>query len=456
MILKAIDLLRTLGWGVIDFIYSLINSLYDILKEINALDIINSMSNETLFKNFHTSIIAISITLFSLFSIWSFVKKIIDPDEYLSINQIVKEIVKCGFFIILSTFLFVQSATFSIKLSGFTSTIFSNNKTNLGDSILIHYVKHSDSYKISDDYKFENIDNYIKNDTFTNKKLYNAKFITNEKWILPDEKDYKYSINWIMAIIVGGFFLYSLFFSGMMLARRQIEFLFLFIISPIIFATSVGNKQRRNVVIEQLVSLILQGAVVMMIIGLTSMLMNAIESTTFFPTSAFKDVATKSILYIGCGTFLLTGSQVVNRFIGGNVSANSGREHLMSMIGFGQGMKSIAGTTALASSGIGLIGLGTASSVTGKLGGNKITNKIGNSISNFGKQISKNSKDGNNPIYKIGNTIEKFGNSVNSNAPSKIGKNLRRSGYYNVGNALNSFNPAKNMYRKRYSSRGDN
>lgn len=450
MISKALDLLRTLGWGIIDFIYSLINTLYDILKEINALDIINSMSSETLFKNFHTSIIAIAITLFGLFSVWNFVKKVIDPDEYLSTNQIVKEIIKCGLFIILSTFLFVQSSTFSIKLSGFTSTIFSTNKTNLGDSILIHYVKHSDSYRASDDYKFENIDDYIKNDTFTNKKIYNDKFVTSDKWILPDEKDYKYSINWIMAIIVGGFFLYALFFSGMMLARRQIEFLFLFIISPIVFATSIGNKQRRNAIIEQLVSLILQGAVVMMIIGLTAMLMNAIESTTFFPTSSFKDVATKSILYIGCGTFLLTGSQVVNRFIGGNVSANSGREQLMSMLGFGQAMKSVGCTTALASSGAGLVGLGTTSSVVGKLGGNKLTDKVGKSISNFGKQISNNSKSENSPISKIGSTIEKFGKNVSNNTPSQIGKNLRRNGYNNIGNALNNFNPAKNMYRKRW------
>lgn len=454
MLLKALDLLRTIGWGIIDFIYSLINSLYDILKEINALDIINSMSNENLFKNFHTSIITISITLFGLFSIWSFVKKIIDPDEFLSINQIVKEIIKCGFLILLSTFLFVESSTLSIKLSGFTSTIFSNDKTSLGDSILIHYVGHSDSYKASDEYKFEHIDNYIKNNTFTNKKIYNDKFITSHNWILPDERDYKYSINWIMAIIVGGFFLYALFFSGMMLARRQIEFLFLFIISPIVFATSIGNKQRRNAITEQLVSLILQGAVVMMIIGLTAMLMNAIESTTFFPTSPFKDIATKSILYIGCGTFLLTGSQVVNRFIGGNVSANSGREQLMSMLGFGQAMKGVGGATALAGSGAGLVGLGTASSVVGKLGGNKLTNKIGKSISGFGKQISNNSKSHNSPINKIGNTIEKFGKQVSNRTPSQIGKNLRSSGYSNIGNALNSFNPAKNMYRTRYRSRG--
>ena len=111
-----------------------------------------------------------------------------------------------------------------------------------------------------------------------------------------EKKEYKYSINWIMGIIVGGFFLYALFFSGMMLARRQIEFLFLFVISPILFATSVGNKQRRGALYEQLVSLILQGAVVMLIIGLTAILMKSIQGTTFFANSAFKDVVIKSIL----------------------------------------------------------------------------------------------------------------------------------------------------------------
>ena len=44
----------------------------------------------------------------------------------------------------------------------------------------------------------------------------------------------------------------------------------------------------------------------------------------------------KALLYLGCATFILTGSQVVNRFIGSNVSANSGREHLMALSGYGR------------------------------------------------------------------------------------------------------------------------
>lgn len=218
--------------------------------------------------------------------------------------------------------------------------------------------------------------------------MYNDKYVTSSRWILPDEKDYKYSINWIMAIIVGGFFLYSLFFCGMMLARRQIEFLFLFVISPIVFATSIGNKERRNAVVQQLVSLMLQGAVIMLIISLTAIVMGQINETTFF-SNAFKDIVIKSIMYIGCGSFLLTGSQVVNRFIGGNVSANSGREQLMAMMGFGQAMGGIATTGGLAAAGAGLMGAGAIVKGTSKVGGvgNSALGKVGQAVSNFGSKI---------------------------------------------------------------------
>ena len=38
MLLKALDLLRTLGWALVHFIYNLIDSLFDILKGLNAFD----------------------------------------------------------------------------------------------------------------------------------------------------------------------------------------------------------------------------------------------------------------------------------------------------------------------------------------------------------------------------------------------------------------------------------
>lgn len=451
MLMKALDLLRTLGWGIVDFIYSLIDSLFDILKEINALDIVNSVSNESMFTKFYTGVMAIAVTVLGLFAIWSFVKKIMDPDEGLSMEQIVKEIIKCGLLVIMSTFLFVQSSNFSIKLSGYTSTIFTSNNVSIGDNMLTQYVSYTDAYKVSGDFKNEDYAKAIQNDTFTKKKMYKDKFVTDAHFILPDEKEYKYKINWIMAIIVGGFFLYALFFSGMMLARRQIEFLFLFVISPIIFATSVGNKQRRGAVIEQLVSLILQGAVVMLIIGLTALLMKSIQGTTFF-TSTAKDIVIKSILYIGCGTFLLTGSQVVNRFIGGNVSANSGREQLMSMMGFGQAMQTGAIAGGVGALGVAKVGAGATSSLAGKLGGNKLVDSIGKGISNFGRNVA-GKHPVNSPMNKVGNAISRFGGGVQKHTPSAIGKNMRTSGYRNVGDAISTMSPTRNMYRRRYGGR---
>lgn len=115
MLMKALDLLRTLGWSVVNFIYSLIDSLFDILKEINALDIVNSVSDESMFTKFHTAILAIAVTVLGLFAIWTFVKKIIDPDEGLSTEQIIKEVIKCGLLVIMSTFLFVQTLICQLK-----------------------------------------------------------------------------------------------------------------------------------------------------------------------------------------------------------------------------------------------------------------------------------------------------------------------------------------------------
>jgi hypothetical protein len=455
VLLKALDLLRTLGWALINFIFSLIDSIFEVLREMNGYNIIDSVADNSMFSNFHAGIIAIALTLLGLFAIWKFVSKIIDTDDSMSSGQIVKEIIKCSALVLLSVFLFSQVSIFSIKLSGYTASIFSSNDTKLSNSMLSMYVIHSDGYKDSDEFKNENVTENIEKGNFTNKKMYNDKYVTSARWILPDEKDYKYSINWIMALIVGGFFLYALFFSGMMLAKRQIEFLFLFIISPIIFATSIGNKQRRSAVIEQLVSLMFQGAVIMLIIGLTAIVMQAVNGTTFFSDSTFKDVLIKSLMFIGCGSFLLTGSQVVNRFIGGNVSANSGREQLMAMMGFGQTMNTIGTASILGGVGGSMVSAGVASSIFGKAGGNKLFDKMGKTISNFGQGISNSALSSSSPKSKIGDVISKFGTTVSSHNPSSIGKNLRSRGADNISNAVGTFSPARNMYRRRYRSRGD-
>ncbi len=452
MLNKALDLLRTLGWAIVNFIYSLIDSLFDILKEINALDIVNSISNESMFRKLYSGIFAIAITLLALFSIYNFIKKIIDPDEGLSLEQIVRDVIKCGFFVIISTFLFVQSSNLSINLSGYMANAFTSNNMTLADNMLVEYVSFSEAYKESDEFKNEDYKKSIKNDNFTKKKMYNDKFTTNSRWILPDEEEYKYEINWIMAIIIGGFFLYALFFSGMMLARRQIEFLFLFVISPIIFSTSVAVKERRSALFQQLVSLILQGTVIMLIIGLTALLMKSIQGTVFFQDASVKNMVIKSILYIGCATFLLTGSQVINRFVGGNVAANSGREQLMSMRHFGNALTTGAVAGGLATIGAGLVGAGALTSGAGNIGGNKLVSSTGRAIANFGKKISGSSKIGSTKS-NLGNAISKFGTSMQNKTPSSIGKSLRTSGYRNVGDAISTMDPTKNIYRRRYLRR---
>lgn len=453
--LSALDLLRRLGWAIVNFIYNLIDTLFNILKELNLYDIVDSVSENTIFSNFHTGIIAIAVTLLGLFVIWRFVMKILDPDEGLSTGQILKEIFKCSILVIMSVFLFAQANSFSIKLSGYTSSLFSTNNTTISDSMLSMYVNHTEGYKASDEFKNEDIEANLKNDNFTKKRMYNDKYVTSSRWILPDEKDYKYDINWLMAIIVGGFFLYALFFSGMMLARRQIEFLFLFLISPVVFATSIGNKQRRSAVIEQLVSLILQGAVIMLIISITIIVMQAINNTTFFNNSSINDMALKSLMFIGCGTFLLTGSQVINRFIGTNVSANSGREQLMSLMSYGHTFSTATHIGANAISGAGAFGLGVASSALGKVGGNSVVNKVGNAISRFGNNFRGGNESAKpNPIKSgIGNTIENFGNKIKSGTPSNLGRSMRRYGKENMSEAIRTVMPQRNMYRNRYRTR---
>lgn len=330
--IKVFDLLRSLGWYIISFIYSLIDGLLEIIKKLNAFDIINSLSTNQTFKKFYTGVMAIAVTLFALFIIWKFVNKLLDPDEENTFKNIMMEIVKCGTLIMMSTFLFVQVSNFSITLSNYTGSIFeSSNSAKMSDNMLGMFISYKDGYKNSDKFdEKKSIEELVKDGSFDKDELYLDKYVTKSK-VLFSDKDYKYDINWIMAVISGGFFLYSLFFAGIMLGRRQIEFLFLFSISPIVFATSVCNKQRRGAVIEQLVSLALQSAVVMLIVSLTVMVMQEINATSFF-TNNFLNLTTKSLLYLGCATFILTGSQVINRFIGANVSAASGREQLMSLM----------------------------------------------------------------------------------------------------------------------------
>lgn len=458
MLDKAIDFIRYLGWSILDFIYGLVDTIFDVLNSINTYNIIDTIADNNLFKSFHSGVIIIALTLLGLFSIWKFVIKIIEPDVGNSVGQIVTEIIKCSMLVLLSTFLFAQVSTFSIKLAGYTGSIFSNQNVSLSTNMLSLYVTHSEDYKKSEYFKNEDINKNIKNDNFTKLKQYNEKFLVNDNNENPGENQYKYSINWIMGILVGAFFLYALFFSGMMLARRQIEFLFLFVISPIVFATSIGAKQRRSAVIEQLVSLTLQGAIVMLIIFLTALVMEAIDSTTFFGNSVVKNTLIKSLMFVGCGSFLLTGSGVVNRFVGSNVSANSGREQLMVMGGFGRVISSIAGRGSMATIGASLVGTGLISKAVSSSSASSLE-KIGYGINSFGSGVASfGLKNNNSIIGNIGSKISNFGASlennmndrrINENQKNKISDFLINSGKDNISSSIRRTRIPSNYYRRK-------
>lgn len=449
MLLKALDLLRELGWGVISLIYNFIDAIYDIISKINELDIVGTMAENSTFSNFYNAVIVIALTVFGLFVTWQFAKKIIEPDEGPGINQIVTEVFKCGVLIILSTFLFVQVSTFSIQLSGYVGSIMTVDKnTTLGSELLVNYVDYADGYKNSDKFSNDDYKKQIRNGSFSADQHYNDKYTVKDHIIRSDERDYKYKVQWIMAILCGGFFLYALAFSSIMLARRQVEFLFLFIISPIIYATSVCNKQRRGALIEQLVSLTLQSAVVVLIINITALLTIQINATTFF-SNGFQNMATKSLMYLGCATFLLTGSQTINRFIGSNVSANSGREQLMSLMGFGKmagGAGKLAGGAAL---GAGLVGAGAAlkggnylakkTGIAGAVGNasNNLLQRAGMGMASFGNSFGSamlpdgSTMSSSNPLTRavqgVGNSIRSHGLNISTSA------GVRNANYEGLG-----------------------
>ena len=369
---KVYDFFKSLLWYIVDFIYSLIDDVITVSKKLNSFDIINSLSNNKTFVNLYHGIVTIAITTLALFMIWKFVMKLIDQDSEISMKIIFIESIKCSLLVLMTTFLFSQVASFSIKLSNYTSNVFeeSSNAT-MSDNLLSMFIDYNDGYEDSKEFdESKTILESISDGSFGSDERYIEKYVTKNKIILSDKKAYKFKINWIMAILIGGFFLYSLFFVGIMLGRRQIEFVFLFAISPIVFATSICNKQRRGAVVEQLVSLALQSAIIMLILNITTLVMQEVNNTVFFADNRIYDVIIKSVFYLGCATFILTGSQVVNRFIGSNVSANSGREHLMALSGYGK--LATAGAVA-----------GTAATIGGGLLATGAAMKVGKQLKNY-------------------------------------------------------------------------
>lgn len=74
-------------------------------------------------------------------------------------------------------------------------------------------------------------------------------------------------------------------------------------------------------------------------------------------------------------------------------------------------------------------------------------------LQNFGSNISKKNENPASTINKIGNKVSSFGSKVSDNTPSKLGDSLRKGGMRNVGGAVSTILPTRQMSRNRYRER---
>ena len=221
-----------------------------------------------------------------------------------------------------------------------------------------------------------------------------------------------------------------------MLGRRQLELAFLMTISPLVIATSVGRKEQRSALYQQLASLVLQAGAMMLLIGLTSVMFNAIQNSAEINSlNYFTKVVAQSILYLGCAMLLLTGCSSLNRFIGENVSANSGRDMMLAMRGLTGGIAT-AGTLGIGAVGAGLSTIG---------GGFKAGKGIG--------QLAKGSFQTAKGMYHgVASINPKMNAGISNKMSNKVGKGL---GQMMKGADLQqSNNPMTRAYGRMLESHG--
>ena len=269
-------------------------------------------------------------------------------------------------------------------------------------------------------------------------------------------------------------------------------------ISPLVIATSVDRKEQRSALYQQLASLILQSGAMMLLIGLTTVMFNAIQnSSSINNLGYFTKIVTQSILYLGCAMMLMTGCSSLNRFIGENVSANTGRDMMLGMGGLIGGI-STAGNIAMGTlnaakdtavgtfqtgKGIGQLAKGSVQTVRGAYNAlasmnnkthsgisEKMHNEMGKGLSNMTKgSVMKQSS---NPITRTyGRILETRGKGQMENTMLKWnfaddkynkdylkgGMNLAREGINNIkngfGGAFDSVKNIGNPHSTRYKTR---
>lgn len=460
------DLLRLIGIRIVNILFNTIDVLYTVAYKINSLNLIDMLKNinNSPFVKIFNAFFILSFAVLFLFSVWKVTFKILDADSNeQSMFEIVKEIVKCGFLIFLIYLIFNTSIGLGINLSNAIYNNFNVQDSTIGEKMKTSYLNiNSSCYIVKgkedldkknvEDLKkelngvvdvssvktMEDFETLIRENNLTLDKIFDNDLLQVRCRSGSNDKEvYVFNYNFLFGIVIGAIFLFAIGFGVLMLGRRQLELAFLMVISPLVIATSVGRKEQRSALYQQLVSLILQAGAMMLLIGLTTIMFNVIQNSPDINNLPFfTKLVTQTILYLGCAMMIMVGCNSLNRFIGENVSANSGRDMMMTMQGLsggisqamgigigavGSGLGAIKGT-AVGTKGIGQFAKGTkqvAGGLVGKLG--TISPKINSGIANRMKKASEkmqsqvsrgtNLKSSNNPVARTyGRMLEQKGN----------------------------------------------
>lgn len=467
---SVLDILRGLGMGIINIVFKTIDVLYDVAHSINSLNFIEMLKNvdNSPFTKIFNAFFILAFALLFLFAVWKLTFRILDADSNEQpLFELVKEIVKCGFLIFSVYLIFSTTINLGINLSNAIYNNFNISNSTIGDKMKTSYLSINEAcYKVSGGDKVDaknvkdlkdKLDGYsntssantmadfeklIRNDTITASNVSDSgafSFRCNiyKPGIWNDSEDYAFNYNFLFGIIIGAIFLFAVGFSVLMLGKRQLELAFLMVISPLVIATSVGRKEQRSALYQQLASLVLQAGAIMLLIGLTSIMFNAIQnSADINKLNYFTKVVAQSVLYLGCAMMLMIGCTSLNRFIGENVSANSGRDMMMAMRGLGGGLATATG-----------LGIGAVGATAGVAkGGFKIGKGIGQ-LAKGGVQTTKGMYHG------IASVNPKMNSSVSKKMNDKVGKGLAQM--MKGSDLQQSGNPIARAYGRVLESRGE-
>lgn len=467
---SVLDILRGLGMGIVNIIFKTIDVLYDVAHSINSLNFIEMLKNvdNSPFTKIFNAFFILAFALLFLFSVWKLTFRILDADSNEQpLFELVKEIVKCGFLIFSVYLIFNTTINLGIGLSNAIYNNFNANNSTIGDKMKTAYLSINEScYKVDGGDKVDSknvkdlqdklsgyadtssaktmkdFEKLIRNDTITASDVSDSgafSFRCNiyKPGIWNDSEDYAFNYNFLFGIVIGAIFLFAVGFSVLMLGRRQLELAFLMVISPLVIATSVGRREQRSALYQQLASLVLQAGAIMLLIGLTSIMFNAIQnSADINKLNYFTKIVAQSVLYLGCAMMLMTGCTSLNRFIGDNVSANSGRDMMMAMRGLGGGIATAAG-----------IGIGTVGAAAGiAKGGVKAGKGIGQ-LAKGGVQTATGM------VHGMASIHPKMNAGISKRMNEKVGKGL---GQMMKGSDLQqSSNPFARAYGRMLESRGE-